>query len=118
MSRLASAVFYLLFPLSVMAQPTGGPSNLKGDCDMFTLLLAGTDGYTTKLPRNCARWDAGFAASLMKMDGFRQGGWTPREQLCLVYRIEDLYLPVNQGGRGKEDLREAITFCKSSRNPW
>lgn len=103
---------------SRMVQAVEMPGAGSDDCDIFRVILCGANGCTGTMPRNCGQWSAGFAGTLLKMKGFRDGGWTNREQLCLIHRLEDRYLPADRGGNGKADLQEAINFCRSSANPW
>lgn len=101
-----------------VVQAAASPGSGSDDCDIFRVILCGANGCVGTMPKNCGEWPSGFAATLLKQPGFQQGGWTNREQLCLIHRLEDRYLPANRGGNGKADLQEAITFCRSSANPW
>lgn len=89
------------------------PGRSMGDCDLFTVLLKGSAVHpTSELPRNCSRWPAGTAATFVRL--FEKNNWPPKVQLCMIYRIEDRYLP----GGGETTLSEPVEFCTSARNPW
>lgn len=99
------------FDRSIEAAKSPGKS--MGDCDIFTVLLKGSAAHpTSELPRNCSKWPAGTAATFISL--FEQNSWPPEVQLCMIYRIEDLYLP----GGGATTLSEPKEFCTSARNPW